>query len=79
MIFRMVYPKSQNTINMALPLSSKSRKIVIIAGLALTAVLIYKLAKRKKANSRKLSIVSDEGYETAEDILFPKRKFIRLG
>jgi tetrahydromethanopterin S-methyltransferase subunit E len=79
MIFRMVYPKSQNPIFMASSLSSKSGKIVIIAGLALTAILIYQLAKRKKANSRKLSMVSDEGYETAEDILFPKRKFIRLG
>jgi hypothetical protein len=78
MIFRMVYSKSQNPINMASSMRSKSGKIAIVAGLALTAILIYQLSRRKKETRRKLSVVSDEGYETAEDILFPKRKFKRL-
>jgi hypothetical protein len=63
---------------MATPFSSKSRKILIAAGLTLTVVLIYRLVKKKKDKKRKLSVVSDEGYETAEDILFPKKRFIRL-
>jgi hypothetical protein len=79
MIFRMVNQKSQNTTKMATPLSSKSRKILITAGLTLTVILIYRLVKKKKAHKRKLSVVSDEGYETAEDILFPKKRFMRLG
>jgi hypothetical protein len=78
MVFRMVYSKSQNALYMASPLSSKSRKIVVVAGLALTVILIYQMVKRKKANRKKLSVVSDEGYETAEDILFPRKKFMRL-
>jgi len=28
---------------------------------------------------KRLTVVAEEGYETAEDILFPKRKFLRLG
>jgi hypothetical protein len=64
---------------MAALLNTKSRKILILAGLSLTALLIYRMAKRKKAKKRKLSVVSDEGYETAEDILFPKRRSLRLG
>jgi hypothetical protein len=64
---------------MATPLSSKSRKILIAAGLTLTVILIYRMVKKKKDKKRKLTVVSDEGYETAEDILFPKKKFMRLG
>ena len=63
---------------MATPLSIKSKRILIAAGLTLTAILIYRMVKTKKANKKKLTVVSDEGYETAEDILFPKKKFIRL-
>jgi len=53
----------------------KTKKILIIAGLALTTLLILQLIKRKKLEKR-LTVVADEGYETAEDILFPKRKFL---
>ncbi len=56
----------------------KSKKILIAAGLTLTAVLIIHLIRSKKTRKR-LTVVADEGYETAEDILFPKRKFLRLG
>jgi hypothetical protein len=63
---------------MAATFSSKSRKILIATGLTLTVILIYRMVKKKKARKRKLTVVSDEGYETAEDILFPKKRFIRL-
>jgi hypothetical protein len=56
----------------------KTKKILIAAGLTLTAILIIQLIKSKKTKKR-LTVVADEGYETAEDILFPKRKFLRLG
>jgi hypothetical protein len=37
------------------------------------------MIKRKKAEKKRLTVVAEEGYETAEDILFPKRKFMRSG
>ncbi len=56
----------------------KTKKILIVAGLTLTAILVIRLIKSKKTKKR-LTVVADEGYETAEDILFPKRKCLRLG
>lgn len=56
----------------------KTKKILIAAGLTLTAILIIQMIKSKKTRKR-LTVVADEGYETAEDILFPKKKFLRLG
>jgi hypothetical protein len=56
----------------------KTKNILIVAGVTLTAILIIQLIKSKKTKKR-LTVVADEGYETAEDILFPKRKFLRLG
>jgi hypothetical protein len=56
----------------------KTKKILIAAGITLTAILIIRLIKRKKEEKR-LIVVAEQGYETAEDILFPKRKFQWLG
>jgi len=64
---------------MAAPFNKNTRKTLVAAGLTLAAILIYKLVKKKKDHKRKRTVVSDEGYETAEDILFPKKKFMRLG
>ena len=63
---------------MATPFGKKTKKILITAGLTLAAILIYRMVKKKKAHKIKRTVVSDEGYETAEDILFPKRRFMRL-
>ena len=57
----------------------KTKKILIAAGLTLTAVLVIRLVVKNKKTKKRLSVVSDEGYETAEDILFPKKRFLRLG
>jgi len=54
----------------------KKKKILIAVGVTLTALLIFQLIKTKKAEKKRLTVVADEGYETAEDILFPKRKFM---
>jgi hypothetical protein len=56
----------------------KTKKILIAAGITLTAMLIIQMIKSKKTKKR-LTVVAEEGYETAEDILFPKKKFLRLG
>jgi hypothetical protein len=57
----------------------KTKKILIATGITLIALLIIHTVKRKKAAKKRLSAVAEEGYETAEDILFPKRRFLRLG
>jgi len=54
----------------------KTKKILIVAGITLTALLILQLIRRKKVEKR-LTVVAEEGYETAEDILFPRRKFLK--
>jgi hypothetical protein len=60
----------------------KTKRILITAGVTITvtitAILIIQLIKSKKTRKRQ-TVVADEGYETAEDILFPKKKFLRLG
>jgi hypothetical protein len=56
----------------------KTKKILMAAGLTITVFVIIRLVKKKKT-AKRLNVVAEEGYETAEDILFPKRKFLRLG
>ncbi len=56
----------------------KTKKIVFAAGIIITALVVYHLLRQKKVEKR-LSVVAEEGYETAEDILFPKRRPLRLG
>jgi hypothetical protein len=50
------------------------KKILLAVGVTLTALLILQMLRKKKSEKR-LMVVAEEGYETAEDILFPKRKF----
>jgi len=57
----------------------KTKKILIAAGITLAAILIVRRQVRRKKTKKRLTVVAEEGYETAEDILFPKRKFLRLG
>ncbi len=52
----------------------KKKKVLIAVGITLTALLIFQMIRKKKSEKR-LNVVAEEGYETAEDILFPKRKF----
>jgi predicted small secreted protein len=57
----------------------KTKKILMAAGLTIAAILIIQMVVKKKKTAKRLTVVAEEGYETAEDILFPKRKFLRLG
>jgi hypothetical protein len=58
----------------------KTKKILFVAGITLTAILVVCMIKSKKAERRRLRrVVAEEGYETAEDILFPRKKFLRMG
>ena len=55
----------------------KKKKLLVAVGISLTALLVIHLIRKKKSEKR-LTVVAEEGYETAEDILFPKRKFRSL-
>lgn len=55
----------------------KTRKLILVAGVAVGLLITLELLRQKKVRKR-LSVIADEGYETAEDILFPKRRSIRL-
>lgn len=55
----------------------KTKKILIVAGITLTAILILQMVVRRKKLEKRLTVVAEEGYETAEDILFPQRKFLK--
>jgi hypothetical protein len=57
--------------------SMKTKKILFGAGITLTVLLLIQIIKRKKAGKKlekRLYVVAEEGYETAEDILFPRKK-----
>ncbi len=49
----------------------KKRHIAMIITAAAAAGLILYLVKRNKTQINRLSRVANEGYETAEDILYP--------
>ncbi len=50
----------------------KSEKILItVASFAVLGFIIYVAQKKKK--EKKLDSIADEGYETAEDVLYPLR------
>jgi hypothetical protein len=56
----------------------KTKKVLIIAGITLTVIIIARAVRNKKKTKKRRYVVADEGYETAEDILFPKGKFLWL-
>jgi hypothetical protein len=61
----------------------KSRKVLISLGVAVaaaaTAVLVYRFVRTKKIKKEKRKIhISNEGYELAEDILYPGSKSMKL-
>ena len=51
---------------------------MISAGITITALLIIQYMIEKKKKEKKRIHISNEGYETAEDILYPGRKYARL-
>jgi type II secretory pathway pseudopilin PulG len=54
-------------------MKKKNMLLIAIAAAAVTAGLVaYSAARRTRAN-RQLRRVSDEGYETAHDVLFPDK------
>lgn len=56
----------------------KSRKLLIGAGIAITAILVIQFIRTKRKREKRRIHISNEGYELAEDILYPKRKYMKL-
>jgi hypothetical protein len=56
----------------------KKKKILLAIGITITAILVIQMFRKKKSVKKRLTVVAEEGYETAEDILFPKRKYRTL-
>lgn len=54
----------------------KSRKVLIGIGIAITTVVIIQYVRTRKKREKKRIHIANEGYETAEDILYPKRSRI---
>jgi len=59
--------------------NARTRKIWITAGILLGGMVVLSLVKRKKTKKKRRISIADEGYETAEDVLFPKKKLLRFG
>lgn len=55
----------------------KTRRILIgVTAAAIVAGVIIKVAARRRhrTGSKRLSMIAEEGYETAHDILFPRKR-----
>ncbi len=56
----------------------KSRKVLIGIGIGLTALVVIQFIRTRKKKERKRIHIANEGYETAEDILYPRRGSLKL-
>ena len=56
----------------------KSRKLLIGIGIGLTALVVIQFVRTRKKRKKKRVHIANEGYETAEDILYPKRSILKL-
>lgn len=56
----------------------KSRKVLIGIGIGLTALVVIQFIRTRKKKERKRVHIANEGYETAEDILYPRRGSLKL-
>lgn len=51
-------------------MKTRNKILLATAAIAVTGLLVY-AASRHKKNKKMLSEISDEGYETAPDVMFP--------
>ena len=50
---------------------------IILATAIITAIVVVIKASKKNDTERRLANIADEGYETANDILYPQHNFGR--
>lgn len=61
-------------------MKTRNTLMIGVATALMVGAVIYACRKRKENQEQVLTAISDEGYETAHDILFPlrpKRKFLK--
>ncbi len=56
----------------------KSRNLLIGIGIGLTALVVIRFVRTREKREKKRVHIANEGYETAEDILYPKRGILKL-
>ncbi|HZK64852.1 MAG TPA: hypothetical protein VFC34_11950 [Puia sp.] len=56
----------------------KSRKLLIGIGIGLTALVVIQFVRTREKREKKRVHIANEGYETAEDILYPKGSILKL-
>ncbi|TDH26440.1 hypothetical protein EXU57_10105 [Segetibacter sp. 3557_3] len=59
-------------------MKTSSRILLGVAAVTLAGVIIYYVNSKQHRKTYMLAQVADEGYETAEDILFPLKSRRRL-
>ncbi len=57
----------------------KTRHLLAGVGFALGAVLVVQLFSNRQRKYKKRIRIANEGYETAEDILYPPRGVLKTG
>jgi len=57
----------------------KTKHLLAGVGIAIVAVLVVKLFSTRQKKYRKRMHIAEEGYETAEDILYPRRGMLKTG
>ncbi len=56
----------------------KSRNLLIGIGIGLTALVVIRFVRTREKREKKRVHIANEGYETAEDILYPRRGILKL-
>jgi len=49
----------------------EQKLVLSLALVGVVGIALYFLSARKSDNTRMLNLIADEGYETAQDVLFP--------
>ncbi len=52
----------------------KSSKVLVGIGITLAAIVVIHYIRTRKITEKKRIHIANEGYETAEDVLYPNRK-----
>lgn len=56
----------------------KSRRLLIGIAIGLTTLMVIQFVRTRKKREKKRVHIANEGYETAEDILYPKGSILKL-
>lgn len=57
----------------------KTKHLAVGVGIVIAAVLVVQIFSTRQKKKKKKVHIANEGYETAEDILYPRRGTLRTG